>query len=215
MSGGEIEAMNFVNKIKKGVEDGAGNVTGAVTELGGEGMNKITTSTGPVLEKAKGMATQVPSLDDVKNMGGQAYDQHVANTQASNAEVGVNSDGSVDMDKMGNYVGDKINPIKNMGRIINVINAAGDGMKDQKQKYNAGVQQGIQDYNNSKTPAAPTVSPNNEAGLEGGRRRRRRRRTRRKKRRKSRKSRRRKRRKSRKKKRRRKSRKKTRRRRRR
>jgi hypothetical protein len=214
MPGGEIAAVNFVNKLKKGVEDGAGNVTGAVTELGGEGLNKITTTTGPALAKGKDLMGQVPSMDDVKNMGGQAYDQHVANTQASNAEVGVNSDGSVDMEKMGNYVGDKINPIKNMGRIINVVNAAGDGMKDQKQKYDAGVQQGIQDYNNSKTAEVSTDTPSNETSQGGGRRRRRRRRTRRKKRRKSRKSRRRKRRKSRKKKRRR-SRKKTRRRRRR
>ncbi len=119
------------------------------------------------------------------------------------------------------------NPIhlgqKGIEKLIDTGSKIAEGAEDQKQKYNAGVQKGIQDYNNSKTPEAPTDSPSNEGGdgQGGGRRRRRRRRTRRKKRRKSRKSRRRRRR-SRKKKRRRsrkrrggKSRKKTRRRRRR
>ena len=46
---------------------------------------------------------------------------------------------SVDMEKMGNYVGDKVNPVKNVGRMINVINAFGDGMKDQKQKYDTEI----------------------------------------------------------------------------
>tara|TARA_B100000575_G_C23140034_1_gene663191 strand:+ start:2616 stop:3266 length:651 start_codon:yes stop_codon:yes gene_type:complete len=216
MSGGEIEAMNLVNKLKQGVEDGAGNVINAGKELSGDGLNKITTTTGPAWAKGQELVAQVPSMDDVKNTTKQAWDGHVANTQASNAEVGVNPDGSFDTDKLANYVGDKVNPVKNLGRAINAFNVAGEKYNEQKGIFNARRDQAIQDYNNSNTPTAPTYSPSNEGGenITGGRRRKRRRRTRRKKRRKSRKSRR-KRRKSRKKKRRRKSRKKSRRRRRR
>ena len=199
MPGGEIAAVNFVNKLKKGVEDGAGNVTNAAKELGGEGLNKITTATGPALAKGKDLMGQVPSMGDIKNMGGQAYDQHVANTQASNAEVGVNPDMSIDTNKLANYVGDKVNPVKNMGRIINVLNAAGDGYKDQKQKFQAGEEAGRKEEEQRiAAEKAAEAAKQQAAKQEGGRRRRRRRRTRRKKRRKSRKSRRR-RRKSRKK----------------
>ena len=91
------------------------------------------------------------------------------------------------------------------GAIVDGINKTIEFAEAQQEEYNAGVQQGMQDFNNSKTSETPTDSASNEGGdgQGGGRRRRRRRRTRRKKRRKSRKSRRRRRksRKSRKKKR--------------
>ena len=194
MSGGEIEAMNLVNKLKQGVEDGAGNVINAGKELGGDGLNKITTTTGPALAKGQELVAQVPSTADVTNMVKGGVDQHIANTQASNAEVGVNYDGSFDTDKLTNYVGDKVNPVKNLGRVINALNVAGEKYNEQKGIFNDRRHQAIQDYN--------TDSPSNEGGeniaVTTGGRRKRRRRTRRKKRRKSRKSRRR-RRKSRKK----------------
>ena len=197
MSDGVKQGEGAMANINAGIT----NVTGAVTEMGGD--------VAAQLEKGKAQATEgmtaVQGMTD--NMKNKALDWKTR-AQAKIAENAAAKAGKSAQDLLDEVVPNK-NPLhlgeKAVTGVIDGISATGEYMGARKKEGEEGFKRGVEEFHSQK---------GQEAQIASGGRRRRRRRTRRKKRRKSRKSRRRKRRKSRKKKRRR-SRKKTRRRRRR
>jgi len=200
------DAMNKANEMIDG-----GIAT--ITQAGTEGMSKITDLQQDVGGKVMGgldkIKSQIPTKEGLK----QKFKEHTEKQAQANEAMGVNRDGSVNMDKLTEKVGSMLDPIENAKRLGKAVTQTTEYVGARQAEGKAGFIAGeTKEKQRIAAEKAAKAAQQQQSKLGG--RRKRRRRTRRKKRRKSRKSRR-KRRKSRKKKRRRKSRKKTRRRRRR